>query len=154
MTADAFLCFDANLPNLDHCRINCGNNEKVLCIHRFNNNVIIENFDPQRFPGWSDLRVFTYFVGQILINIAKGVTDPNSCIFMILTKDRNFIDDVREEYEAKKTETHMPVIFSGNSIKFGGIIVIIQQIDCRVYGTKRDGDLKCAFKKVNSFLEN
>lgn len=130
----------------------CDDNENVLCVHRFNNKVGVENFDPQRFPGWSDLQVFTHFIGQILMNIAKGTVDPNNCVFMILTKDRNFIEDVRDEYEAKGSETYLPLVFSGNSIKSGGIIVIVQQIDCRVYGTKRNGDLKCAFKKTNSFL--
>lgn len=123
-----------------------------MCIHRFNNKVDVENFDSQRFPGWSDLRVFIHFVGHILLNIARGVADPNNCVFVILTKDRNFIEDVKKEYEAKRSETYLPLVFSGNSIKSGGIIVIIQQIDCRVYSTKRNGDLKCAFKKINSFL--
>jgi len=151
---EAILCFDANLPSLDHCKVNCGDNKKVLCIHRFNNRVGVENFDPQRFPGWSDLQVFTHFLGQILMNIAKGIVDPKSCVFIILTKDRNFIDDVREEYEARKVGMCLSLIFSGNSIMLGGIIVIIQQIDCQAYGTRRVSDLKCAFKKVNDFLEN
>lgn len=146
------MCFDANLPTLDHCKIKCDDDESVLCIHRFNDRVGVESFDPQRFPGWSDLQVLTHFMGHILMNIAKGVADPNSCVFIILTKDRNFIDDVREEYESKKAGTYLPLIFSGNSITFGGIIVIIQQIDCRIYGNRRKGDLKCVFKKTNDFL--
>ena len=112
----------------------------------------MENFDPQRFPGWSDLQVFTHFLGHILMNIAKGIADPNSCVFIILTKDRNFIEDVRKEYEEKRAGTYLPLVFSSNSITSGGVIVIIQQIDCRIYGTKREGDLKCAFKKINTFL--
>lgn len=121
-------------------------------MHRFDGRVSVESVDPQRFPGLSDLHVLTHFIGHILINIAKEVADPHNCIFMILTKDRNFIDDVKREWEAKGAEHYLPLVFSGNYISYGGLIIIIQQIDCRVYGSKRIGDLKCAFKKVNDFL--
>jgi len=124
----------------------------VLCVHRFKDKVGVENFDPQRFPGWSDLQVLIHFLGHILINIAKGVADPGKCVFMILTKDRNFIDDVKQEWEIKKVGKYLPLVFSGDNISCNGLVVVIQQIDCRIYGNKRDGDLKCAFKKVNDFL--
>ncbi len=146
------MCFDANLPGLERCKSNCESAKGTLCVHRFNNKVQVENYDPQRFPGWSDLRVFTYFLGQILVNIAKGVVVPNDCIFMILTKDRNFIDDIRKEWEEIKAETYLPLVFSGNFISCGGLVVFIQQIDCPNYGHKRADDLRCAFRKVNNFL--
>lgn len=148
------MCFDANLPGLDHCKENCDIDENVLCIHRFEHKVCVENFDPQRFPRWSDLRVFTYFLGQILINVAREVADPAHCVFMILTKDRNFIGGVRKEWEEQKKDGRacLPLTFSSNNISYGELIVIVQQIDCRVYGNKRIGDLKCAFHKVKDFF--
>lgn len=124
----------------------------TLCIHRFNHKVQVENYDSKRFHGWSDLEMFTYFLGQIFINIAKGTAIPDDCVFMILTKDRNFIDDVKKEWEGKKALTYLPLIFSGNFISCGGLVVFIQQIDCPNYGNKRADDLRCAFSKVNNFL--
>jgi len=96
--------------------------------------------------------VFTHFLGHILWSIAKGVVRPTDCVFMILTKDRDFIDDVREEWEVKKAATYLSLTFSSNSISYGGLVVFIQQIDCLNYGNKRTDDLRCAFKKVNDFF--
>lgn len=148
------MCFDANLPWLEKCKPNCEFTNGTLCIHRFNHKVQVESFDSKRFPGWSDLEVFTYFLGRIFIDIAKGIVMPNNCVFMILTKDRNFIDDVRKEWEEKKAETYLPLIFSNNFIFCGGLIIFIQQVDCPNYGNNRADDLGCVFRKVNNFIKN
>lgn len=133
-----------------------------MCIHRFNHKVEVERCNTKKFQnwsglgrGWSDLRVFTYFLGRILEYVAEGLVIPNS-VFMILTKDRNFIEDVRKEWkkwEEEKGEVYLPLTFSGNYISYGGLVVFIQQIDCPNCGNKWKDDLKCAFLKVNSFLQ-
>ncbi len=146
------MCFDANLPGLERCKLNCESDKSTHCIHRFKHKVEVENYDSKRFSGWSDLRIFTYFLGHILLSIAKGIVLPGDCVFMILTKDRNFIDDVKKEWEEKKAETYLPLVFSGNFISCYGLVVFIQQIDCHNYGNSRSDDLRCVFKKVNDFL--
>ena len=123
-----------------------------MCIHRFDHRVQVVNYDPQRFPKWSDLQIVTHFFGHILKCIAKGIVAPNDCVFIILTKDRNFIEDVREEWEKKKVGARLPLIFSGNFISFGGLIVFVQQIDCINYGSRRRGNLSSAFNGVNDFF--
>lgn len=146
------MCFDANLPGLEKCKLNCEFAKGRLCVHRFNHKVQIESFDSKRFPGWSDLDVLTYFLGRIFVDIAKRIIIPNDCIFMMLTKDRNFIDDIKKEWEEKKAWRYLPITFSGNFISCGGLAVFIQQVDCPNYGNNRADDLRCIFRKVNDFL--
>ena len=149
---EALLAFDANLPVLDKCKSKCESTKSVRCIHRFDHMVQVINYDPQRFPKWSDLGVVTHFFGHILKCVAKGVVVPNSCVFIILTKDRNFIEDVKKEWEEKKAGTYLPFVFSGNFISCGGLVVFIQQIYCVNHGSKRKGNLDSAFSGVNDFF--
>lgn len=141
---DAFLCFDANLSKLERCETNCEINEHILCIHRFRPKTYIFNITSNKFEGWSDLQVVTYFLGEILIGIAEKKFDPNKCIFILLTKDRNFIEDVRFEASAIPNFE-----FSYNFIYCGGITIIVKQINCPNYGHNRTNDMKCAIEIVN-----
>lgn len=77
---------------------------------------------------------------------------PSECLFMILTKDRNFIEDVKKEWEETKAGTYLSLVFSGNFISCGGLVIFIQQVDCPSCGNCRVDDLKCVFSKVNDFL--
>ena len=150
-TVDAFICFDANLPKLPTCKQNCGMKQSILCVHRFDHKVQVEHCNTKRFQGWSDLRIFTYFLGRVLESIAERSVTPDS-IFIILTKDRDFIEDIRREWEEANAGTRLDLVFSGNYISSGGLIVFICQIDCPNYGHNRADDLKCALYKVNNFL--
>lgn len=142
-----FLCFDANLPKLERCEPDCDIKGNILCLHRFEPKVQILYISGNKFWRWSDRRVVTYFFGEIITGIAEKKLNPKECLFMILTKDRNFIDDVRQGMPT------MPLfIFSNNSISCGGITVFIKQIDCQNYGNKRADDLKCSFEIVNNFF--
>lgn len=150
-TVDAFLCFDANLPKIEKCQLNCGSRTGILCAHRFKGRVFIEHCNTKKFQGWSDLRIFTYFLGKVLENVAEGLTADNST-FIILTKDRNFIDDIREEWARENAKSRLELKFHTDAIVCGGLTVFVCQIDCPNYGNKRTDDLKCAFYKVNNFL--
>lgn len=149
---DALLCFDANLPKLDSCKPNCSSRASILCPHRFKPNVQIEFCNSKKFSGWSDLRIFTHFLGYILDNVAKQSAAPGRCIFIILTKDRNFIEDIKKEWRKTDYGKYFNLVFSGNSISWNGIVVFVQQVDCPNYGNKRTDDLKCIFFKINNFL--
>jgi len=157
-TIEAFLCFDANLPGLERCKPHCESAEGTLCIHRFKHKVRVEYCNTKRFQswsgfgkGWSDLSIFIHFLGCIFEGLAEGSV-ASDCIFMILTKDHNFIDDVRKEWREKRAESYLPLVFSGNFISCGGLVVFVQQIDCLSYGSKRADNLNCAFEKVNDFF--
>ncbi|MBI4158170.1 MAG: hypothetical protein HY505_00915 [Candidatus Yanofskybacteria bacterium] len=125
--------------------------QSILCVHRFDHKVQVEHCNTRRFQGWSDLRIFTYFLGRVLESIAEGSVTPDS-IFIILTKDRDFIEDIRREWEEADAGARLDLEFSGNYISNGGLVVFICQIDCPNYGHGRADDLKCAFYKVNNFL--
>jgi len=149
--AEAFICFDANLPKLQTCRQNCGVKKSILCVHRFNHKVQIEHCNTKRFQGWSDLRIFTYFLGRIIESIAEGSVAPNS-IFIILTKDRNFVEDVKREWNEAHAGTRLDLTFSGNYIFGAGLTVFICQISCSNYWRSAADCLRCALDIVNNFL--
>jgi len=149
--SEVFICFDANLPKIPTCKQNCEAKQSVLCVHRFNHKVQIEHCNTRRFQGWSDLKIFTYFLGRVLESIAEGSVATDS-IFVILTKDRDFIEDIRSEWERADVGARLDLTFSGNYISSGGLVVFICQIDCPNYGHNRADDLRCAFDKVNNFL--
>ena len=144
---DLFLCFDANLAKLERCKSSCETNENILCVHRFEPRVQILGISSSRFRGWSDPRVLTYFLAQIMTGIAEKIIDPRQCVFMILTKDRNFIDDVRRGAAPIPSFT-----FSADSISCGGITIFIKQVNHPNYGSKKKDDLKCIFEIVNNFF--
>lgn len=143
---DVFLCFDANLAKLEQCGSDCEGKENILCVHRFEPRVRILRINNSKFRGWSDPRVLTYFLGEIMIGIAEKRFDPRGSVFIILTKDRNFIGDVKRGAAAIPNLT-----FSSNSISCGGITILIKQVNCPNYGSKRADDLRCIFKIVNNF---
>lgn len=150
--ADVLVCFDANLPKIEKCQPNCETKRSISCIHRFDRKVLVEHCNTKKFQGWSDLCIFMYFLGRIFESIAEGLVTPSS-VFIILTKDRNFIDDVKNDWEkTKRLGSRLQLQFLGNSISCGGLVVFVQQIDCPNYGNTRKDDLKCAFYKVNNFL--
>lgn len=115
----------------------------------------MEHCNTKKFQGWSDLRVFLFFVSRIMNGIAEGKIDPDKCTFIILTKDRDFIEDVREDLaKMKRTKNFwFDLDYSGNSISFNNLDIFILQIDCPNYGHGRADDLKCSFFKVNEFLK-
>ena len=156
---DAVLYFDANLPKLKRCKENCESREGILCVHRFNSRVCVEYYNAKRFnktkkgAKWTDFKVITHIISDILAKIAEDTISPTHCAFIILTRDRNFIEDVKIGWQESKGGRYLDLEFSGNSIVFGDIIIFVQQIDCPGYGHSRSDSLRCAFEKVNDFLK-
>lgn len=151
-TIDALLCFDANLPKLEKCKPNCSYRNGISCIHRFNHRVEVERYNTKKFWKWADLNIFLYFLRDIFGGIAENRIVLNKCVFMILTKDRNFIHDVMIQWEESGMKEHLNLIFYSDSISLDGLTVFIQQVSCPNYGNSRTDDLKCVFSKVNDFL--
>jgi len=152
---NVFLCFDANLPKLENCEPNCEQGSSPLCIHRFDFQVKIEYCNGAKFHGWSDLRIFIYFLGRIFESIADGSVASTNSVFMFLTKDRNFIDDVKKEWEESEIGAGFDFVFAGDCISCGSLVVFIQQIDrlAQGHGKKKDSQRR-VFKKVNDFFAN
>ena len=149
---DALLCFDANLPRLERCGPGCASKKNTLCVHGFDSRVEVEFCNTKYFGGWSDLRIFLHFLGHVIDSVAKDSAVLGQSVFMILTKDRNFIDDLGKEWKERGGGKYIDLVFAGNFISCGGVVIFIQQIDCPSYGNRRTDDLKCAFHKVNAFL--
>lgn len=151
-TVRALLCFDANLPKLDKCKPDCEHRNGILCIHRFDHKVQVERYNTKKFEEWSDLRILTYCLRDILSGIAENKIVPDKCFFIILTRDRNFVEDVRKEWEESDLGHKIKLTFFDNLISCMNFTIIIQQIACSNYGHSRTDSLKCIFQTVNNFL--
>lgn len=151
-TVRALLCFDANLPKLDKCKPSCEHRDGIPCIHRFNHKVQVERYNTKKFEKWSDLRILMYCLRDIFGGIAENKIVPDQCFFMILTRDRNFIEDVRKEWEESDLGQKIKLTFSDNLIFCMNFTIIIKQIACSNYGHSRTDSLKCIFQMVNNFL--
>lgn len=147
---EAILCFDANLPKLKICQENCADKEDFLCVHRFKARVKVEHCNTKKFEGWSDLIIFEYFLLKVLHDISSGSVASSRCAFIILTKDRNFIDDIRNEWE--EGDRKIDLVFSDSSISYGDVTVYIQQINTISHRHTKTSDLRCVFENVNIFL--
>ena len=109
----------------------------------------MEHCNAEKFRGWSDLRILTYFLGRILESIAEGSATLNS-VFLIVTRDRNFIDDVQKEWV--RTSRHFGTLkFDNNTVSLGDLVIFVECINSVPYVTRRDY-LKRAFLQVNEFL--
>lgn len=144
--ADTCLCFDANLPKMDTCGRNCGNNTLILCCHRFNFKVKITYCNGRRFSGVSDLSILYYFLDYIRDEIDAGSVRKDA-LFIILTKDANFLKDAEAEW-SRKTGLGEP-IFNSDHVICGDLVVFTYIVNCKNYGTRDRDDLKYLIYKMN-----
>ena len=142
---------------MNPCHPSCKNNELTLCRHRFNfnadilycNNKKFRYYDSKlkRFKGWQDARILNYF-----LNYVRGKLDTRlvskSIIAVIITKDKDFIEDAKIEWRLHGNPNENPV-FGKNIVRFGQLSIFIQTVDCRQYGDTGNDNLRCAIYKTN-----
>lgn len=157
MPVSGILFFDANLGKLERCDGDCDSSSR-LCVHRFDHQVSVEYCNTSKFHGWSDFRVITHCFGRVIESLAEHTVSPRSS-FVFLTKDRNFIEDVKTEWRRQRNTVFENGRISlefppdqPNRIQLGEVFIDIVQVDCTCYGHRKADDLKCIFKKVNSLL--
>ena len=144
---DGFLCFDANMAKLRDCTGNCEIDERVLCIHRFEPKVRVIRIAKKNQQGWSDHKVLQYFISEILKEISQGTFDLRKCFFMIITKDQDFIEDVKRDLEEESSEIKS-ITFLEDSIICDGITILVSSVN----GVDRTHDLQYVSTKVNKFF--
>lgn len=148
--ADACLCFDANLPKMCRCTRNCDKDKQILCPHRFNFNAEIIYCNGKKFEGWQDARILNYFLNHLRRGIKNGSINPGS-IFIILTKDSDFLKDAELEWRMHGDPGENPRFYI-NRVEFGDIRIGVETINCRNYGDTGRDNLECVIHKMNKLF--
>ncbi len=150
-TLDAVLFLDACMPRIEKCKSGCQSNESVLCRHRFNFNVkILHTTRYIDFLCFYDFQIVLHclFLIQKSATFRRLVESGN---FIIVTKDRKFLEDARKMWLARSNKkTHPKLDFGPDSISWGKYKIMVKLIRCKNYGTDKDDDLRCLIREMNS----
>lgn len=131
---------------MDNCGRNCESDSSVLCEHRFNFKANITYCNGKRFSGVSDLNILYYFLEYVRDGIDDGSVAKDA-LCVILTKDTDFLKDAEAEWCRRTGEKDL--IFGGDSVKCGDVVIFTHLVNCKNYGTKGRDDLKCIVHGMN-----
>ena len=131
---------------MDSCAPNCDSDSSILCQHRFNFKVQITYCNGRRFSGVSDLNILYYFLNYVH-DMIDGGSITRDALFVILTKDTDFLKDAEAEWLRKIGGEEL--VFTKDSVKWGDIVIFAHLVNCKNYGTKGRDDLKCIVYRMN-----
>ena len=131
------------------CSDKCDSNPLVLCSHRFNFKTQIKYYNTNQFRGWPDSKILLHVLDYAKANIDNGLL-AKDVFFVLLTKDCDFLKDA--ESELGRSVRGNELEFSNNFVIWGDIVIFVQLLDCKSYGTRRPDDLRCAIYKMNKFF--
>lgn len=144
--------FDANMPKIDPCEQGCPKNSLILCKHRlrFNASVV---YLGKTIVGLSDFRVVQRCFALIQKN--KKWHRKNCPLFVLVTKDHDFLDDVKSGYvnELDRETTDITLSFADNCVICGVTRLVVRVLDHEPYGWRKNRDLCCAFTRLNQLWE-
>lgn len=166
LAANLVLFFDANMPKMATCRTSCVSDPAVLCVHRFNFPVRI--IDRGNLSGLNDLEVTELFLRLISEKEKMQTTRP---LFVLATKDKDFIDDVQSAYRPDDDVAGARLVFKPDSIqsdcgdsKFLGSIIcknfdqeleiMVLKIGQKPQGSFRDDNIKNMISCLNEFWKS
>lgn len=145
---DVVVFFDANMPKMDACSANCKNISLVFCKHKFGFNACLVNHS-RDICGFNDFNVARFFLDLIGKN-DQWNRKPRP-VFILITKDHNFVEDVKPDYldELKKGTAGIKLSFTGNIIKRDSLELKVVIIEHKPYGDNRNSDLRLMIEKLN-----
>ena len=152
--ADVVIFFDANMPRMAVCKDGCETNRNILCKHRFNFMGLMANRG--NLTGLSDWEVVQRFFD--LIDANNWSARKPKPLFVIVTKDHNFIDDLKIDYfdERQNGQTACALEFRPDLIirtePKPKIKIRRIWIKHRASGDDKDRDLMCAIDLLNKQL--
>lgn len=126
--ADVVLGFDANLPKMDMCHDNCHSNPLCLCRHRFNFTVFIRRYNTKASQRLEDSKIILDFFEFVEKMIGEKLVSSDS-LFVIVTKDGNFLSDAEKEFEADKES--FGFIFANGYVRREEIRVYVMNINSK-----------------------
>lgn len=152
---DVILFFDACMEKMQACNAKCGDDQSVLCKHRF-------NFDAQAlytngyigFLRFSDFQVILHCFYLIKKRKMFQQAAKNGKFF-IITKDKKFLYDAEKVWqEKKKANTNPNLGFNTDEVFWGSFKIRVHTISCKNYGVDGHDDLICTIKDLNKIFPN
>jgi len=146
------ILFDACAPKMEECVPGrCESDPTILCKHRFEFDFYILN----GINGQSYLSSVMLFDFQVILHflyfIFQGrVPGPKNSKFVIVTKDKKFLQSAQNEWQQKaKKKTRPRLSFGSNFVRNGKIVIYIECIDSKAYGSNRYDDRIAIIEHLN-----
>lgn len=150
------ILFDACAPKMEECVPDqCENDPAILCRHRFKFDFYILNgIHGQNYLSsvmLYDFQVILHFLYFIFQNRVPG---PKNSKFVIVTKDKKFLQSAQKEWQEKaKKKTRPRLCFGSNFVKNGKIKIYVECIDSNPYGSDRYDDRMAIIEQLNRRFE-
>ena len=151
-TPRVVILFDACASKMGECISGqCESDTSVLCTHRFNFNFYVLN----GIHGQSYLSSVQLFDFQVILHflyfIAQNrVPRPKNSKFVIITKDKKFLQSAEKEWRAKKKKHTKPKLtFGPNFVRNGKILIYVKCIESKAYGSDRYDDRAAVIDQLN-----
>jgi len=147
------ILFDACAPKMEECIPGrCENDSSVLCKHRFNFDFYILNgIHGQNYLSsvmLFDFQVILHFLYFIFQNRVPG---PKNSKFVIITKDKKFLQSAQKEWQQKaKKKTRPHLNFGSNFVRNGKVVIYVECVDSKPYGSDRYDDRAAIIERLNS----
>ncbi|MEK7151534.1 MAG: hypothetical protein AAB784_02390 [Patescibacteria group bacterium] len=153
---DVVVFFDANMPRMPLCSQGCAEDEDSLCAHRFN--FVSHVFNRGNLTSLNDWQVIKRFLD--LINKNSGFVKKTDTLFVLVTQDHNFIEDVKFDYfdDLQRGETDCVLKFDKDFIMRiepePPLKIKVLTINHRFCGGNRETDLRSAIDLLNNFWKS
>lgn len=114
------LLFDNNMPAVMDCHYGCSSNSTYMCYHRFGPRIWVTKL--RGIARQPDLEVSGTYIRHIRTywGNRRGV-DPRKH-YVLVTKDRKFLDDVQRQFGAREELDGYPLLFEPPKAGTDGVI--------------------------------
>lgn len=146
------ILFDACAPKMEECVSGrCENDPAILCKHRFKFDFYILNgIHGQNYLSsvmLFDFQVILHFLYFIFQNRVPG---PKNSKYVIVTKDKKFIQSAQKEWQQKaKKKTRPRLNFGSNFVRNGKMVICVECIESKTYGSNRYDDRAAIIEQLN-----
>ncbi len=152
LPVEAVIFLDANMPNMDNCNGQCAGKELVFCKHKFIFSTEVIH------PGKALDNLNDFFVLEYFFKLIRSHNDwcdaIQKPIFILLTKDIDFLKDAERAYKKVVKKRSGVPIFNTDSVCDGELKIIVKLISCKNYGSNRYDNIRCAIQILNDFWKN
>ena len=151
-TPRVVVLFDACASKMEECIPGqCESDDSILCKHRFNFDFYVLN----GIHGQSYLSSVRLFDFQVILHflyfiVQNRVPRPKNSKYVIVTKDKKFLQSAENEWRAKvKKHTRPKLTFGPNFVRNGKIVIYVECIESRAYGSDRYDDRAVVIDQLN-----
>lgn len=151
-TPRVVILFDACVSKMENCVPGrCENDHDILCKHRFNFDFYILNgihgqsyLSSVMLLDFQAVLHFLYFIFQ------NRVPGPKNSKYVFVTKDKKFLQSAQKEWKEKaKKRTRPRLNFGSNFVRNGKIVIYIECIESKAYGSDRCDDRTAIINQLN-----